>query len=196
MASGSKLTTMFPLSRKTGAACFALAMTCLAFAPGLAPAREGGVIGRIDATAYAEVPPGATIWVRPAGAAPLSLEVARGVAEALRARGHRIQAGAGHYVLSLRLATNLDLEPPPDTWIRLEDNAIMVRPKLRAPEARRIPVWPRIILADLRDGEGNLVWSARASLVSGAGDPDLVIDRLLPALIGEMFRSTYDKAVH
>jgi len=53
-------------------------------------------------TAHAEVPPGIAIWVRPASAANGTREIARRIAAALAAHGHRMREGAGNHVLFRR----------------------------------------------------------------------------------------------
>lgn len=170
-------------------------LTLAAAAPTLADTQVTDIIGRIDATAYGEVPAGAAIWVRPEGAATLTREVAQRIADALAARGHRMQERAGHYVLLVRLASSLDFEPQEEPWLRFENNAVMLRPRLGREEPKRVHVGPRIILVHLEDGEGNLVWSARAGLVGDAAHSESLIRRLLPALIEQMFATVYGRAV-
>ena len=160
-----------------------------------ASAQKGEIRGAIEATSYEEVPANATISIRQSGSTGVSFEITRLLTEGLRERGFKIQTGKPRYALHVRLANSLDIDSSPDTALRFEKKALMVRSdrlnRSKAPPATR----PRYILLRLEDPDGNLVWSGQASMKQAPDDPNTLATVLVPVLVEQMFKTVDGLAV-
>ncbi len=170
----------------------ALASFCLIQA---ASAQTSEIRGAIEATSYEEVPANATISIRQSGSTGVSFEITRLLTEGLRERGFKFQTVKARYTLHVRLANSLDIDSSPDTALRFEKNALMVRSdrlnRKKAPPATR----PRFILLRLEDLEGILIWSGQASMKQAPDKPNTLATVLVPVLVEQMFKSVDGLAV-
>lgn len=184
-----------PAWRRLPLAALALA---LALQAPLAPARaqSGEVKGGIEATAYEPVPAQSSVEIRQTGSTEASFETARLLAKGLAGRGFRLRKDDADYRLSFRLAIELDIDTSPDTALRVENDALMLRSnrlrRAKPPSATQ----PRIILLRLEDRDGNLIWSARGWLREAPEDPLDVATTLAPILVEHMFESVPSLAIH
>ncbi len=164
--------------------------------------------GHISAVRHEALPAEMTILVRSGNAIPAGRRAANCVVGGLLERGFEASTLAGVLRLDIRLATNIDIDPWESKHWRFEPEGLRYRSRLNErniidfyvkPDAAlarwrwtfddAVPalpstskVAPRILLAELRDRHGRLLWSARAELSEAFETTDGAIDMLAEAV--------------
>jgi hypothetical protein len=176
---------------------------CLLLSAPAAAEERTRAFGVMEATAFAPVPSGAPIAVRPSDSTPRSREMAAALAAALAALGHPSDPGAA-LLLAFRIsdAPGVRAPRPPDVELRgalgsegHEDAEIVLRMQMfdRGNPGSRTRT--HLLIVELTERSGRPLWEARIEASAAIDDDVALIEALAPDIFKRLGSSAYNLTI-
>lgn len=170
--------------------------------PASALAQERAPVGTLDATAHGEIARGAPVRIRKPDASETSDQIARLFQSQLSARGFRIADSGNAYVLAFRFTSDVSVDPEPYPMVELkprepnpsyddEATAILRLGRRGGSEPTALRSRTQILLVELVDLRGTLLWSARATPLVAGDSLSEVARAVVPPLLDHLGQTVY-----
>jgi len=160
---------------------------------------ETRAMGVMDATAFAPVPRGAAIAVRPPDGSSESRDIAAVLAETLDGLGHALNPGAA-LQLSFRIGDlpGATVARPPNVELRgslgaegNEDAEVVLRMQMLDRSRPNLRTRTRLIVIELAERSGRPLWEARVEAAAAVDDDVALAEALAPHILAHLGRPAY-----
>lgn len=159
-------------------------------------------VGMLDATTYGEILSGAPVRIRRPDATETSEQIAGLFQVQLRAHGFRLAESGIGYVLSFRFTSDVSVDPEPYPMVQLkpreqnpsnddEATALLRLGRRGGSDPTALRSRTRILLVELIDQHGRLLWSARATPLVAADSLYEVAAAIVPPLLDHLGQTVY-----
>lgn len=159
-------------------------------------------VGVLDATAHGEIVPGAPVRIRKPDRSEDSEQIARLLQGQMSARGFRVAETGNANVLSFRFTSDVSVDPERYPMVELkprernpsyddEATAVLRLGRRGGSEPKPLRSRTQILLVELVDEKGRLLWSARATPLVAADTLHEVATAIVPPLLDRLGRTVH-----
>jgi len=159
-------------------------------------------VGVLDATAHGEILAGAPVRIRKPDASESSERIARLFQNELSRRGFRVADTGSAHVLAFRFTSDVSVDPEPYPMVELkpreqnpsydeEATAVLRLGRRGGSDPTGLRSRTQILLVELTDLKGALLWSARATPLVAADTLYGVATAIVPPLLNHMGETVY-----
>lgn len=169
---------------------------------GAGAAQDRPPVGTLDATAHGEIEASAPIRIRKPDGSETSEHIAGLFQRQLASRGFRVAETGTANVLSFRFTSDVSVDPEPYPMVELtprqqnpsyddEATAVLRLGRRGGGDPTALRSRTRILLVELVDLRGRLLWSARATPLVAAETLEGVAEAIVPPLLDHLGETAY-----